>query len=84
MVGDWRKTAPTTLLTRILNRLHPGAILVLHDNDDTPGAEQGAPNSVIDLMEPLIEALHARGYSVDSLRNLAVNASAPKRGIKGV
>jgi peptidoglycan-N-acetylglucosamine deacetylase len=75
MVGDWRKTAVKTLLSRIVRRLHPGAILVLHDSDEAFGAEAGAPESVIDLIGPLIRELHARGYTIDSLRALILKAS---------
>ncbi|MCL6593673.1 MAG: polysaccharide deacetylase family protein, partial [Alicyclobacillus sp.] len=53
MVGDWRRTPAAVLLARIAERLQPGGIIVLHDSDETFGAEAGAPESVIQLI-PLL------------------------------
>ncbi|MCL6548667.1 MAG: polysaccharide deacetylase family protein, partial [Alicyclobacillus sp.] len=57
MVGDWRVTPAQVLLGRILKRMHPGAMIVLHDSDDTWGAEAGAPEGVIEMLPELIAAL---------------------------
>ncbi|MCL6516273.1 polysaccharide deacetylase family protein [Alicyclobacillus sp.] len=78
MVGDWRKAGATpeagarVLLNRIVRRLHPGAILVLHDSDETWGSEAGAPEQVIRLMPMLAEALGKRGYRLCRLSDLFV------------
>ncbi|MDQ0191014.1 polysaccharide deacetylase family protein [Alicyclobacillus cycloheptanicus] len=63
MVGDWRVTEPEVLLQRILKRLRPGAVIVLHDSDETFGAEAGAPAGVIQLIPRLVEEVQARGYA---------------------
>lgn len=62
MVGDWRVTPAEELLRRILGRIHPGAIIVLHDSDATFGAETGAPIQVVELIPELIRQVHDRGY----------------------
>jgi peptidoglycan-N-acetylglucosamine deacetylase len=62
IVGDWRKTTWETLMNRILRKLHPGAIIVLHDSDETFGSEHGAPNAVIEMLPKLIEHLRSQGY----------------------
>ncbi|SFU86925.1 polysaccharide deacetylase family protein [Alicyclobacillus macrosporangiidus] len=80
MVGDWRRTAPGVLRSRILRRLHPGAILVLHDSDETWGSEAGAPERVIELMPELTEALAARGYRLGPLRDLLAAGVAAQPG----
>lgn len=69
MVGDWKKTSMEALLSKIERRLHPGAIIVLHDSDETFGAECGAPQSVVDLIPKLAISLKDRGYSCDILSN---------------
>lgn len=61
MVGDWQVTEPKVLLDRIMQKLRPGGIIVLHDSDETWGAQTGAPESVIELIPLLAENVHARG-----------------------
>jgi len=70
MVGDWRSTKPQVLLQRILNKIHNGAIIVLHDSDETKGAEAFAPQNVIALI-PLLSAETRRlGYLWATLSEL--------------
>ncbi|MCL6626287.1 MAG: polysaccharide deacetylase family protein [Alicyclobacillus shizuokensis] len=67
MVGDWRLQPPGQVLQRVVERLHPGAIVVLHDSDDTWGAETGAPEQVIALIPELAQRVRAAGYSFRTL-----------------
>ncbi|MCL6633358.1 MAG: polysaccharide deacetylase family protein [Alicyclobacillus herbarius] len=67
MVGDWRVQRPGQVLERIVNRLHPGAIIVLHDSDETLGAETGAPEQVIALIPELGRRAREAGYSFRTL-----------------
>lgn len=67
MVGDWRVVPLDILLERIRDRLHPGAILVLHDSDSSFGAERGAPNQVIALIPHLAELVRKQGYEFCTL-----------------
>jgi peptidoglycan/xylan/chitin deacetylase (PgdA/CDA1 family) len=67
MVGDWKCTPVDILRQRIASRLHPGAIIVLHDNDETFGAELEAPKSVIELIPHLVQDVHAKGYRFATL-----------------
>lgn len=61
MVSDWRVTDAHTLLERIIRKLQPGGIIVLHDSDKTPGAEHGAPEGVIQLLPKMVEAAQLQG-----------------------
>ncbi len=67
MVGDWKQTRPETLLRRIRNKLHPGAVIVLHDSDETFGAETGAPDNVIELIPQLVNLVRSKGYEFVTL-----------------
>lgn len=67
MVGDWRVTPAAELLERISTRLHPGAIIVLHDSDETVGAHPGAPENVVQLIPDLVQLIHYRGYSFKTI-----------------
>lgn len=62
MVGDWRLTPPQELRRRILRRLKPGAVIVLHDSDKTWGSQPGAPENVLAMLPSLIEQVRAQGY----------------------
>lgn len=62
MVGDWRVTPSEELLDRILTRLHKGAVIVLHDSDETFGAQLGAPKNVVQLIPELADEVRRRGY----------------------
>lgn len=67
MVGDWRNVKAEELLKRIRVRLHPGAILVLHDSDETFGAVPGAPEQVIQLIPGLAKLVRDNGYQFTTL-----------------
>ncbi|MCL6455160.1 MAG: polysaccharide deacetylase family protein [Alicyclobacillus sp.] len=77
MVGDWRVTPEDVLLERILRKLRPGGIIVLHDSDETWGAEAGAPESVIRLIPRLAEAVAERGWRFRTLSDLARSGNQP-------
>lgn len=62
MVGDWRITPADVLLKRIMHKIHPGGIIVLHDSDKTPGAQRGAPLQVVRLLPILAKAVRENGY----------------------
>ncbi len=62
IVGDWRRATWEKLMNRILRNLHPGAIIVLHDSDETFGSEHGAPNDMIEMLPKLIEHLRCQEY----------------------
>lgn len=67
MVGDWRNASADLLLARILRRITAGAVIVLHDSDETFGAEAGAPENVIQLLPRLAQEVRRRGYEFDLL-----------------
>lgn len=60
MVGDWRATEPSELLRRILRKVRAGSVIVLHDSDETAGAERHAPNSVIAMIPDLAREVKSR------------------------
>ncbi|QRF23159.1 polysaccharide deacetylase family protein [Alicyclobacillus sp. TC] len=77
MVGDWRKTPAQTLVERVVSRLHKGAIIVLHDNDITFGAELGAPVSVLEAIPKIIEQTEDKGYQFRPMRSLLKEEGKP-------
>jgi hypothetical protein len=61
MVGDWRKQSVARLSRRLQNSLRPGAVLVLHDSDETVGAERGAPLVMVEALDLVLRETAASG-----------------------
>lgn len=76
MVGDWKVTTAETLYQRIMKRIHSGAVIVLHDSDETWGAERLAPEAVIELLPTLIKTLLESGYEFKRISEARPFASA--------
>ncbi|MCJ8013099.1 polysaccharide deacetylase family protein [Paenibacillus sp. KQZ6P-2] len=64
MGRDWGKEQKSKpLKERIINRLEPGAIIVLHDSGDTFGAMTDAPGRMIASLEEVLEDARIQGYA---------------------
>jgi peptidoglycan/xylan/chitin deacetylase (PgdA/CDA1 family) len=57
---DWERPDPETIVRRVLAHVHPGAIVLLHDGDDTRHGSDRTPT--VQALPRLIDALEARGY----------------------
>lgn len=59
ILGDWnRKLGKERLEKRIRNSVKDGAIIVLHDNDQTPGADEGAPEIMLDALGDVLKDVY--------------------------
>jgi len=56
VVGDWKEIDPDTIYDRVLKKVRPGSIIVLHDGG-------GNRSATIKAVPMIIETLHKRGYS---------------------
>lgn len=67
-VADWQETDADRLATRVLERVQPGSIVLLHDGaDGIPGADR---STVLRALPAILDGLQARGLravSVDTL-----------------
>ncbi|UOF91076.1 polysaccharide deacetylase family protein [Fodinisporobacter ferrooxydans] len=64
MVGDWRsKGGSEAIKTRLLQKIQPGAVIVLHDSGETFGANRDAPLHTIQALDQVFPALLAKGYT---------------------
>jgi peptidoglycan-N-acetylglucosamine deacetylase len=64
MVGDWRKKGGSQKIqNRLLQRIKPGDIVVLHDSGETWGADEQAPKYMIEALERVIKELSHQGYT---------------------
>ncbi|MBE3596434.1 MAG: polysaccharide deacetylase family protein [Hydrogenibacillus sp.] len=65
MPRDWeRRSDPRTMKWRILHRLAPGEIILLHDSGETFGADPKAPGRMLVMLEDLFETLQEIGLTV--------------------
>ncbi|MBX5476421.1 MAG: polysaccharide deacetylase family protein [Clostridia bacterium] len=67
IVGDWRAgTPPEVIARRVLARLAPGAVIVLHDAGGAPGA----PAQTVAALPTVIRGARARGFEFERLDRL--------------
>ncbi len=57
---DWERPDPDTIVRRVLDHVRPGAIVLLHDGDDTRHGSDRTPT--VEALPQIIDALRARGY----------------------
>mgnify|MGYP005839570705 CR=1 FL=1 len=73
--GDWREPDPMAIAVNVLSQVRPGAIVILHDSDETGTADRQPTVEALGLILP---ALKARGYeSVTVSELLAPPAAEP-------
>ncbi|MFD0617720.1 polysaccharide deacetylase family protein [Paenibacillus sp. GCM10027629] len=64
MVGDWkRSTTAERLRSKLMRRITPGAIVVLHDSGETFGADAGAPLQMIAGLDAVLKEVRLQGYA---------------------
>jgi peptidoglycan/xylan/chitin deacetylase (PgdA/CDA1 family) len=63
MFGDWRKRVGVERLTaRMLKKLRPGEVLLLHDCGKTFGADEDAPENMLRALEVYLKRGSEQGY----------------------
>lgn len=63
LFGDWRlKLGADRLRQRMMRKLRPGEVLLLHDCGMTPGADEHAPANMLLALEPYLEEGTRRGF----------------------
>jgi peptidoglycan/xylan/chitin deacetylase (PgdA/CDA1 family) len=60
--SDYLKPPPSVIISRILSRLSPGAVVVLHDGG-------GDRSHTVAMLKTLIDTLKAQGYTFTTLTN---------------
>ena len=58
--SDWKRRSAEEIVRRVVDSVHPGSIVLLHDGDDT---QQGVDRSAtLEALPGIIEGLRAKGY----------------------
>jgi peptidoglycan/xylan/chitin deacetylase (PgdA/CDA1 family) len=79
MFGDWReKIGADKLAKRMLNKLKPGEVMLLHDCGSTVGADPDAPKQMLIALEQVLqEANHRQLQSIRIDEMIKENEIAP-------
>ncbi|MCF6410617.1 polysaccharide deacetylase family protein [Pseudalkalibacillus salsuginis] len=56
---DWRKPDPTKMANRVVNKIHPGAMVLMHPTSSTAKG-----------LEQMIQGIRAKGYSIGTVSQL--------------
>ncbi len=65
--GDWRGLSEVQIAANVLARVHPGAIVILHDSDETGTADRA---STVAALKIILPALKLRGYELVTVSEL--------------
>jgi len=61
ILGDWKESiGAETLVQRLKNSLQDGAVIVLHDSGETLGADEKAPENMLEALQRLFQEEAAR------------------------
>lgn len=64
LFGDWRiRVGAERMKRRLLRKLRPGEVLLLHDCGNTFGAHQHAPKNMLEALETYLEKATEKGFS---------------------
>jgi peptidoglycan/xylan/chitin deacetylase (PgdA/CDA1 family) len=72
---DWRRPSPAVITGRVLARVRPGAIILLHDGLETLGNPH--MQHTVDALPDIIEGLQARGYRLVTVPELMEMGEKP-------
>jgi peptidoglycan/xylan/chitin deacetylase (PgdA/CDA1 family) len=59
--GDWQGLSANKIVARVLNRVHPGSIIVFHDNDENDAKDHSLTVAALEIIIPV---LLANGYKL--------------------
>lgn len=63
MGWDWKRQANADpLKQRLLHKIKPGSIVLLHDSGDTAGADEDAPEQMLEGLKEVLQEVRLRGY----------------------
>ncbi|MCM3630169.1 polysaccharide deacetylase family protein [Paenibacillus glycanilyticus] len=81
--GDWNvKLGALQLKQKMMKKMRPGEVLLLHDCGRTPGADPTAPANMLIALEAYLEVATKRGFRfVDIAEMIKLTEKTPKRSV---
>jgi peptidoglycan-N-acetylglucosamine deacetylase len=84
MFGDWRLRVGAERLTqRMMKKLRPGEVVLLHDCGTTFGADEHAPAQMLTALEQYMKAGEARGYRFVTIKELIAVTDKVRTAARG-
>ncbi len=63
MGWDWKRdTDADRLKRRLIKKIKPGSVVLLHDSGDTIGADEAAPQQMLEGLQDVLKELRLKGY----------------------
>ncbi|MCE5168861.1 polysaccharide deacetylase family protein [Paenibacillus profundus] len=63
MGWDWKRAVDADQLARrLMKNIKPGSIVLLHDSGDTIGADEAAPQQMLEGLQDILKELRLKGY----------------------
>lgn len=72
--ADWREPDPMAIAVNVLSQVKPGAIVILHDSDETGTADR---TPTVEALSLILPALRARGYDCVPVSELISSPAEP-------
>jgi peptidoglycan/xylan/chitin deacetylase (PgdA/CDA1 family) len=64
MAQDWKSKGGSAKIKRkLLNKIKGGAVILLHDCGETPGADSNAPLNTINALKDILPVMAEKGYT---------------------
>lgn len=74
--GDWRGLPAAAIIHNVLDRVHPGAIIIFHDGDEHERADR---SPTVEALKVILPGLEAAGYRLVTVSELMAGAPASKQ-----
>jgi peptidoglycan-N-acetylglucosamine deacetylase len=65
--GDWQGLPAAAIIHNVLDRVHPGAIIIFHDNNEYGRADR---TPTVEALKVIVPALRTRGYRMVTVSEL--------------
>ena len=73
--GDWKGLDRDTIVNNVVNRVHPGSIIIFHDSDEQDKADR---RPTVEALKLILPALQKMGYRLVTISQLMAGDRAPK------
>ena len=70
--GDWQGLDGDTIVNNVVNRVHPGSIIIFHDSDEKDKADR---RPTVEALKLILPALQAKGYRLVTISQLVAGES---------
>jgi peptidoglycan/xylan/chitin deacetylase (PgdA/CDA1 family) len=74
--GDWQGLPAAAIIHNVVDRVHPGAIIIFHDNNEYGRADR---TPTVEALKVILPALRAKGYRMVTVSELVAGKGSETR-----